>query len=198
MLRTRTTLTCLLTLGSLVLTTQPALADKITGKQAKELCAKGDTGPKTAYGEFPEETAAKKIVFQWNCMTMVERKVNEGFEKYVDKNWCDHGHLVTKGQNRCGTFDEAIVFFNRMAGAPLKDTDVIEFPLQSAVNGDHVTMYGEGVDIFRVVNGKLTDHWDASPAKAISFKDKNAGMADWIMGGMKGPMPGSTPAPAAK
>jgi hypothetical protein len=59
-----------------------------------------------------------------------------------------------------------------------------------------VTMYGTGVDIFRVVNGKITDHWDASPAKAIAFKDKPTDMADWIMGGMKGPMPGSPAQPA--
>lgn len=183
----------LATLGSIGLAVAPAQADIITGKQAKEICAKGDMGPTTPYGEFPQETAAKKIVFEWNCMTMVERKVKQAFEKYVDKNWCDHGHLVTKGQNRCGSYEEAIAFFSRFAATPLQDTDTLEFPIMSSVNGDHVTMYGAGVDIFRVANGKLTDHWDASPAKAISFKDKPAGMADWIMGGMKGQMPGSTP-----
>jgi predicted SnoaL-like aldol condensation-catalyzing enzyme len=188
---------CLLILSSAALISSAAHADMLTGKQAKALCAKGDVGPTTPYGEFPEEAAAKKVVFQWNCMTMVERKIKEGFEKYVDKQWCDHGHLVTKGQNRCGTFDEAVQFFSRMGAAPLKDTDMLEFPVQSSVNGDHVTNYGAGVDIFRVVNGKITDHWDASPAQAISFKDKPAGMADWIMGGMKGPMPG-IPVPAKK
>lgn len=187
----------LITLGLACIAGSAAHAAVITGKQAKELCAKVDVGPTTPYGEFPQEAAAKKIVFQWNCMTMVDRKVKEAFEKYVDKQWCDHGHLVTKGQNRCGTYDEAIAFFSRMAATPLKDTDTLEFPTMGSVNGEMVTMYGAGVDIFRVVNGKVTDHWDASPAKAISFKDKPAGMAEWVMGGMKGPMPGSTP-PAAK
>ncbi|MGC3982000.1 MAG: hypothetical protein QM808_12125 [Steroidobacteraceae bacterium] len=189
-------------LAALILTsvamTTAAHADMITGKQAKEICAKGDTGPITPYGEHPRETAAKKVVFQWNCMTMVERNAKAAFEKYVSKDWCDHGHIVTKGADRCGTVEESIAMFVRMGGTPLKDTDKLEFPLQSSVNADHVTMYGEGVDIFRVVNGKITDHWDASPAKAISFKDKPAGMAEWIMGGLKGPMPGSTPAPATK
>lgn len=158
-------------------------AEQITGERAKEICAAGDTGPVTSYGEFPEETAAKRIVFEWNCAMMVERNVEAAFERYVAEDWCDHAHMVTRGENRCGTYEETMALFARMNSEPLEDDEIIEFPTQYMVNGDHVTVYGAGVDIFRVVNGKLTDHWDASPTRAISFEDKPEGMAERIMSG---------------
>lgn len=173
--------------------TTPAAADMITGKQAKELCAKGDTGPITPYGETAEEKAAKKIVFEWNCMIMVERNVKAAFDKYVSKDWCDHGHLITQGKKPCGSIEETLPMFTRFGTGQVKDADMLEFPVMSAVSGDHVTMYGAGVDIFRVVNGKITDHWDASPPAATSLKGHDPRFPDWVMGGMKGPMPGVNP-----
>ena len=179
----------------LVLAATPALvhADQITGAQAKALCARGDMGPTTPYGETAAEKAAKKVVFEWNCMTMVERKPREAFDRYVSKDWCDHGHLITQGKQECGSIEGTIRMFQRFGSQPLKDTDTLEFPLMSSVDGDHVTAYGAGVDIFRVVNGKLTDHWDASPPAATALKGHDPKFPDWVMGGMKGPPPGINP-----
>jgi predicted SnoaL-like aldol condensation-catalyzing enzyme len=170
-----------------------AHADRITGAKAREMCAKSEVGPLTPYGETAEESAAKKVAFEWNCMVEVDRKLKEAGEKYVSKDWCDHAHLITKGKRKCGTWADTMVLFGRMGTAPVKDTDVIEFPVMSSVNGDHVTMYGAGVDIFRVVNGKLTDHWDASPPLAVSLTAHDPRFPAWVMGGMKGPPPGNNP-----
>jgi hypothetical protein len=149
-------------------------ADMIPGAQAKALCAKGDMGPTTSYGETPQETADKKVVFEWNCMVFVDRKVDEAFAKYVSKDWCDYGHLINHMKKTCGTREETMAMFRRMTSAPLGDKDMVAFPPQATVNGPMVTVYGEGVDIFEVRNGKLVAHYDASPTKAVSFKDHHA------------------------
>jgi len=56
-----------------------------------------------------------------------------------------------------------------------------------------VTMWGEGVDIFRVHNGKITDHWDASPPDTATVKAHAPGTAQRVMSG-EGPPP-RAPAP---
>lgn len=171
-----------------------AHADMITGKVAREICAKADVGPETPYGETREEAANKRVVFDWNCMTMVERKPKEAFERYVSKDWCDHGHLINKLQKPCGSVQETLVMFNRLGGGkPLGDDDQLEFPLMSSVNGAMVTMYGAGVDIFEVRNGKIVAHYDASPPRAIALKAHDPTFPDWVKGGMKGPPPGNNP-----
>jgi predicted SnoaL-like aldol condensation-catalyzing enzyme len=168
---------------------QPARAELISGARAKQICATHDVGKLTPYGELPEEAAAKRTVFEWNCMTQVERKPKEAFDKYLSPNWCDHGHLVTHAKKPCATREETLVFFARMNSQPLADTDMIEFPTMASVDGDHVTMYGAGVDIFRVVDGRITDHWDASPPDAISLKAHPPGTAERVMRG-EGPPAG--------
>jgi predicted SnoaL-like aldol condensation-catalyzing enzyme len=164
----------LFVVAATLVTTTDVRADQLTGAQAKALCSKGDSGPKTVYGETPEEAANKKVVFDWNCQMMVRRDIKGAFANYVSKDWCDYGHMVNQMKKLCGTADETMVFFTRFAGKPLADTDTLEFPTQATVNGPMVTMYGAGVDIFEVRNGKIVAHYDASPTKAVAFKDKGA------------------------
>ncbi len=139
-----------------------AHADQIPLAEAKERCAKVDVGPRTTYGETKAEAEAKKIAFKWACGVLVEGRTKEAFEQYVSKDFCDHSHMANAGLKECSTYDEMVKQFAGMASMLVKDGK-IEFPVVAAVNGDMVTQYGEGVDIFRVKNGKITDHWDASP-----------------------------------
>lgn len=139
-----------------------ASADEIPVAQAKAMCASGDVGPRTTYGETKEEAAAKKIAFQWACGVLVEGKAKEAFEKYVSKDFCDHSHMANAGLKPCATYDETMKMFSGMAGMMTKNGK-IEFPVVATVNGEMVSQYGAGVDIFRVHDGKITDHWDASP-----------------------------------
>lgn len=139
-----------------------ATADEIPIEKAKAMCASGDVGPRTVYGETKEEATAKKIAFQWACMVLVDGKVKEGFEKYVSKDFCDHSHMANAGLKPCASYEETLKLFNGMASM-LKKNGKIEFPVVATVNGELVTQYGVGADIFRVHDGKLTDHWDASP-----------------------------------
>lgn len=125
----------------------------------------GATGPITAFGETPAEAANKKVLFDWVYMMMIARKPQEAFEKYVSKSYCEHGHLAA-GMNRdCAPYDETLKSFMRYA-RPLKPGEKVEMPTMAAVNGEMVTMFGDGIDIFRVHDGKITDHWDGSPPAA--------------------------------
>lgn len=168
-----------------------AQADQISGARAKEICAKHEVGPISPYGETAEEVAAKRTVFEWQCLFLVERKADEARAKYISPKWCDHSHNTTHGKKLCGTWEDTTRFLSNFSTGTLKDSDIIEFPLFATVDGGHVTEYGEGVDSFLVVDGKITDHWDASPPAAVSIKAHDPSMAQRVMSG-EGP-PGPPP-----
>jgi predicted SnoaL-like aldol condensation-catalyzing enzyme len=145
-----------------------SLADEIPISQARTMCSTGDVGPRTVYGETRDEAAAKKLVFDWACMALVDGKVKEAFAKYVSKRWCDHSHMVTAGLKACADYAETEAAFEHMSKMLVKDGK-IEFPTSATVNGEMVTQWGAGADIFRVHDGKMTDHWDASPPVGITM-----------------------------
>ncbi|MGC3981459.1 MAG: hypothetical protein QM808_09385 [Steroidobacteraceae bacterium] len=128
-----------------------------------------NTGPIGPYGETAKEMANKRTVFEWNHMSMIQGKRKEAFEKYVDKKFCDHSHMITAMKKECGTWDE-VANNSLMTGKPAKVGDKLEMPTMATVNGEMVTMYGKGIDVFRVQNGKITDHWDASPPVTVTIK----------------------------
>ncbi|MFT3905134.1 MAG: hypothetical protein QM718_02345 [Steroidobacteraceae bacterium] len=150
-----------------------ANADQITVAEAKAKCAANDVGPRTTYGETKEEVANKLVAFKWACGVLVEGTAKASFEKYVSKDFCDHSHMINAGLKNCSSYDDAQKMFSGMAAMMAKGGK-IEFPVVATVNGEMVTQYGEGVDIFRVHDGKITDHWDASPptARNISAHDQ--------------------------
>ncbi|MGC3981460.1 MAG: hypothetical protein QM808_09390 [Steroidobacteraceae bacterium] len=129
-----------------------------------------NTGPITPYGETPQEMANKRVVFEWNHMTLIEGKRRAAMEKYLSKDYCNHGHISNRGLKECNTYDE---IYARGDNPPAKVGDVIEIPVMATVNGEMVTMYGAGVDIFRVVNGKITDHWDGTAPVEVTIKAHN-------------------------
>lgn len=139
-----------------------------------------NTGPVSAFGETPQETANKRVVFEWTYLLMTGH-AQAAFEKYVSKDFNDHSHLV-RAQCKCARpgYQEALASFTkpRKGGPPTMQPPTTTnpagapaagFPTMATVDDDMVTMYSPGVDVFRVVDGKITDHWDASPAAAISL-----------------------------
>lgn len=174
--------------GVALLPLDAAHADMVSKQKAISMCSKAEMGPLTPYGEMPTEAAAKKIAFEWNCMAMVQGKAKEAFEKYVSKDFCDHSHLMTQGKKDCGNYEETLANFTRMV-QQFGSGDSLEVPVMTTVNGELVTMYGAGVDIFRVKNGKLTDHWDASPPAQSTQHGHAPGFTEWVLGERKGPPP---------
>lgn len=152
-------------------------ADQIPIEQAKAMCARGDVGPRTTYGETKDEAAAKKIVVTWACMTMVEGKAKEAFEKYVSRDFCDHSHMANAGLKPCSNYEEVSRMFSGMA-AGMTRNGKIEFPVSATVNGEMVTQYGAGADIWRVHDGKITDHWDASPPVTTTLTAHDQAFSD--------------------
>lgn len=173
-----------------------AIADQLTipdNVNSPDFIKNINVGPITPYGETPAEAARKRLAFEWVYTMMMQGKVREAFEKYVDKNFCDHGHLVTHGKRDCGSWEEAQVGFQHFA-ANAKPGAKAEVPTYATVDGEMVTMYGAGVDIFRVHDGKITDHWDGSPPATVTIKAHAPGTAERVMSGEGPPSPGSAPA----
>lgn len=138
---------------------------------------------KPALRETPTEKENHRIVYEWTLMLMTGH-AKEGFEKYVSPDFVDHSHIVrSRTKSDKAGYAEALAGFERMggggapggappaggapAGAPLKDN--------IRANDDMVINYGAvGADIFRVQNGKITDHWDATPMITVLLKSELA------------------------
>lgn len=128
-----------------------------------------DDPPSAEFGETPEEAAAKKTFIAFLDLMMIQRQPKQAFEKYVSKEYCNHSHLSTHGAVRCAGYDYMLAKWTKFYGSPVKPGELVEIPTVFRVNGEMVTAFGEGIDVFRVVNGKITDHWDASVPVAMSF-----------------------------
>ncbi|MGC3982920.1 MAG: hypothetical protein QM808_16840 [Steroidobacteraceae bacterium] len=159
---------------------------------ATRLCAE----EKTAYIETPMEKANHQVVENFSKM-LFSGKVREAIETYMSPDYVDHSHLLQMRAGKAKTGrEEMIAFFQNMmggAGGPGGDAMGAGGPPPGAapaggmggeanvmsigqirVNDEMVTQYGpEGADIFRVVNGKITDHWDASPMEPVSLIGEN-------------------------
>lgn len=114
-----------------------------------------------------------------------EGKVKEAFELYVSKDFVEHSHLVRAlAKTDKPGYTETLAFFNREASgqgpggpapkpasdAPKGGVSGLKNAQLAVVNDDMVTQYGGlGVDLFRVKEGKITDHWDASPPRSVKI-----------------------------
>ncbi len=149
---------------------------------------------KTAYIETPMEKANHQVVENFSKM-LFGGNVRKAIETYMAPDYVDHSHLLQMraGKAKVGR-EEMIAFFDNMmggsgagmgAGGPPAEGMAAGGELavmntgQIRVNDEMVTQYGpEGADIFRVVNGKITDHWDASPMEPVSLVGENHVGAD--------------------
>jgi len=126
-------------------------------------------GPPSAFGESAAETAEKRVVFDYTAMIMAGR-VKQAYQTYVSPDYREHSHLI-KAVCHCDHpgYADTLGFMTRPAIPGKGPPPSPGLPKEADVDEDIVTMYYPGVDIFRVENGKITDHWDASPAAAISL-----------------------------
>ena len=109
-----------------------------------------------------QTTAAenKQIVVDFHRTVFVEKRVREGFEKYVVESYVQHNPLVPTGR-------EAAV---KLLSERLRPESTAEIK-RAIAEGDLVVLHIHSrsnqedrgravVDIFRVVNGKIVEHWD--------------------------------------
>jgi predicted SnoaL-like aldol condensation-catalyzing enzyme len=102
----------------------------------------------------------KQLVVDFYRTVFVEKKVREGFEKYVVDGYVQHNPLVPTGR------EAAIKLLSARLGP-----DVITDIKRAVAEGDLVVLHVHSranaqdrgraiVDIFRVKDGKIVEHWD--------------------------------------
>jgi len=122
--------------------------------------------------DTPQETAAKATLEAWGAL-LDEGQIDEAFDRYVSKSFVDHSEMarvMAKTRNLGFTKVKAVFHMMIKPGGP-------KIVQKISADDNMVTVQGRlGQDIFRVENGKITDHWDT-------------------LGGFAGPSNGA-PAPA--
>jgi predicted SnoaL-like aldol condensation-catalyzing enzyme len=108
------------------------------------------------------EQSAKEIVTAFYKMTFYDHKVAEAFNTHVGATYKQHNPLVPDGiepsvaflSKRFDTNPQAINEIKRV----IADGDLVAVHVHSRLNdGDRGRAI---VDIFRVENGKIVEHWD--------------------------------------
>jgi predicted SnoaL-like aldol condensation-catalyzing enzyme len=108
------------------------------------------------------EQSAKEMVTAFYKMTFYDHKVAEAFKAHVGATYKQHNPLVPDGiepsvaflSKRFDTNPQAINEIKRV----IADGDLVAVHVHSRLNdGDRGRAI---VDIFRVENGKIVEHWD--------------------------------------
>lgn len=103
----------------------------------------------------------KQLVTDFHKTVFVEHRVDEGFEKYVGKTYTQHNPNVPDGKLAAVTYLKMIL--GPTASSELKrviaENDLVVLHHHSRRNADDVGL--AIIDIFRVQDGKIVEHWDA-------------------------------------
>ena len=131
-----------------------AVAALLTG------CASVDRSQVEA-GRMASLTAAnKKLVVDFYRVVFIEKRVVEGFERFVAPEYIQHNPLLATGREAAVKFlaprasRESITDIKRV----IAEGDLVVLHVHSRTN---LTDRGRAViDIFRVADGKIVEHWD--------------------------------------
>jgi len=142
---------------------------------AMSICATATVAAPDAIWHYtPQEAANIQVVLHWSRL-LFSGHPTEAFQTYVSKRFVEHSHLVTSRlPGGHAGYAQALAFLTHDLGAaPAKASgskrmSAAVTPQKASpilvADGDLVTLYSRiGADIFRVKDGRITDHWDATP-----------------------------------
>jgi predicted SnoaL-like aldol condensation-catalyzing enzyme len=109
-----------------------------------------------------DEAANKQVVLDFMKMLFVDHKVDQAIDTYIDPGYIQHNPMAATGAEPIRTF-----FKGFYANSPEATIEI----KRALADGDLVAVHyraifkpGERgfavVDIFRVANGKIVEHWD--------------------------------------
>lgn len=101
--------------------------------------------------ESAAETRNKQIVVDWFRLCFEQGKAAEAFPKYVSRSFVEHSRRMR------GNYDSALAGLSKMGARG-------DMKIVAAIDDDMVTLNTKvGIDIFRVKDGRITDHWEGNP-----------------------------------
>jgi predicted SnoaL-like aldol condensation-catalyzing enzyme len=122
-------------------------------------CATGERAKADA-DRLGSTAANKKLVVDFYRTVFIEKRVVEGFERYVAPEYEQHNPLLATGREPAVKFlssritRESISDIKRVVA----EGDLVVLHVHSRAN---LSDRGRAVvDIFRVANGKIVEHWD--------------------------------------
>ncbi|MEJ0043969.1 MAG: nuclear transport factor 2 family protein [Rhizomicrobium sp.] len=110
----------------------------------------------------PESDANKKLVTDAITMLFIQHKVDQAVDTYFDPNYIQHNPMVPTGTAPMRGFFKKFYVDNPAATIELShvlaDGDLVAVHYRFKVNAQDRGM--AVVDIFRVGNGHILEHWD--------------------------------------
>jgi predicted SnoaL-like aldol condensation-catalyzing enzyme len=116
----------------------------------------------TAFAADPATEANKKLAVDFFNLVLVQKKPQEGFDKYAGKTYIQHNPVAGDGHAPAIKFlsdwfaknPKAIIQIKRV----IAEGDLVAIHHHMRTSPDVRGM--AAVDIFRVENGKVVEHWD--------------------------------------
>jgi predicted SnoaL-like aldol condensation-catalyzing enzyme len=122
-------------------------------------CASGERTQADA-SRLASSAANKKLVVDFYRTVFIEKRVVEGFERYVAPGYIQHNPMLATGREPAVKFLSTLV--KRESVTDIKrvvaEGDLVVLHVHSRAN---LSERGRAViDIFRVADGKIVEHWD--------------------------------------
>jgi predicted SnoaL-like aldol condensation-catalyzing enzyme len=108
--------------------------------------------------------ANKAMVLAFMKMLFVDHKVDQAIDTYVDPGYIQHNPMAATGSQAIRDFFNG--FYKQAPGATIEikralaDGDLVAVHYRAVFSGKPDDRGLAVVDIFRVKNGKIVEHWD--------------------------------------